>query len=141
MCSYFHPLIRLTDHWILKTLLSILATIYAHDPQMVVVTSLLIALDFGTGLWAAYEEGGLAAITSGDMRRTVKKIIQYVILLSAVGWVAKTYGMMAWSLEFCYALVGLTELTSVIENISREGGVVYRIWMRIRNRVEEIILP
>ncbi len=81
----------------------------------------LVMLDLITGVWAAVKRG--EKITSSGLGRTVAKVVVYQgALLTA--FLAQTFliGDALPALALVSSFIGVTELTSVLENLSTISG-------------------
>lgn len=99
---------------------------------------LLVFADMATGITAAKHRG--EAINSKGMRRTVRKIIGYFAAIVCVHGcdfvfeVQKSYGFdMTFSVA---ALIALTELKSVLENVSSYTGI--EIWKNFTDSLPDV---
>lgn len=131
---YYRPLIALSDHWALKAALSALASLLTHDVQLVVLIALLVCIDLLTGIWKALQEG---TFTANGLRQTAGKVAVYAVLLVSVGALSNAFEMLAWAITITYGYVAVTEVTSIVENIARDDGVVAAIWDDVKGRIHE----
>jgi hypothetical protein len=110
----------LLKNWAIKLSLTILA-IFAPAGPMVLTVGALCIVDLVTGILAARKRG--EAITSAGIGRTVSKLLVYegAVLLAFLTQQYLT-GPAVPCAQIVASLVGLTELTSCLENINELSG-------------------
>lgn len=89
--------------------------------SMVLTTLVLIVIDLITGLVSAHKKGH--KITSAGLRRTLIKFLIYEIAIIAA-YLTQTY-LTGETIPVCSLVsgfIGLTEFTSVIENLNSVSG-------------------
>lgn len=106
----------------------------------ILLCMMLVLADMFTGITAAKQRG--EPINSKGMRRTVRKILGYfaaIVCVHACDYVfevQKNYGFdMAFSVA---ALIALTELKSVLENVSSYTGIDF--WKNFTESLPDIKL-
>ena len=106
--------------WLEALGLSVLA-IFAPIKAVMFATGFMILADFVTGMWAAKKRG--EKITSKGFSRTLAKIFLYEAAL-AVSFIVHQYltGDALPADKLVAALVGLTELKSILENLDSING-------------------
>ena len=105
---------------LLKSLLSVLA-VFAPIKGMLISSLVLIAADLITGIIAAKKRG--ESINSSGFRRTVVKVFVYQASIM-LAYLAQHF-MMSDAIpvtNMIASFVGLTELTSVLENLNSISG-------------------
>lgn len=105
---------------LIKILIAILA-IFTPVKEVMISTLVLIAIDLISGIVAAKKRG--ESIKSSGFQRTLVKIVVYEIAI-AIGFIAQHY-LMGDVIPVCNIIgsyVGLTELTSIYENIDGIAG-------------------
>jgi phage-related holin len=114
-----HVLERVWHHVEAATLA--LVAVFAPIHSVLAVTLTLVVVDLVTGVIAAKKEG--AAITSSKLKRSVGKLLLYELAL-CVSFLVQQYltGELFPASKIAAALIGVTELKSVMENISRISG-------------------
>lgn len=118
--------------WILDVL-AFISLFFAGLAPALLAIGFLIMIDTGTGIWAAYKEGGKKAITSRKAGRIVLKLILYPLAV-IVSKVAEQY--LLPEIPFVRVTVGILatiEVKSVFENMSSLLG--FDLWDRIRERI------
>lgn len=105
----------------LKMLILAVLTVFAPIKASVIAIFVLTVLDLITGVIAAHKEG--QPITSAGFKRTVIKLALYEIALCAAFLVQQylTQDLFPAS-KLVAAIVGLTELKSMLENMDRISG-------------------
>lgn len=100
--------------------LAILA-VFAPIQGMLVTALVLIVVDLITGVMAARKQG--TPITSAGFRRTASKLLVYEIAI-AIAYLAQHYLMndAIPAASIVSGFVGLTELTSCMENLNTLSG-------------------
>lgn len=113
--------------------LSVLA-VFSPIEAVIMSVFALVAADFITGVWASKKKG--KKITSGGFKRTVGKLFLYEIAICAA-FLVQTYltGDLLPALKLVSALIGLTELKSVLENLDAINGDSF--FNSILNRVAQ----
>lgn len=98
-----------------------IAAIFAPAKEMMLTALVLILVDLVTGVMASRKEG--SKITSAGFRRTVSKLLVYESAI-ALAFLAQHYLMNDTipAASIVSGFVGLTELTSCLENINILGG-------------------
>jgi hypothetical protein len=105
----------------LKALLISVIAVFAPAKAMILTTLALLVMDLATGLLAAKKQG--IPITSAGIRRTVTKLFVYECsVLMAYLTQAYLTGDTVPVSNIVAGLIGLTELTSVLENLNIIGG-------------------
>lgn len=133
--SYDKPLRGLADSWILKTLVSLLAALFTADPEPVALVCILVIIDFVSGIYAAKRKK--QKIRSKIMRRTGVKVIEYIVLLSLITAVSNTFELVDWAAPMAYLYVSLTELFSIMENMTGSKSRARTIWMKIVAEIKD----
>lgn len=100
--------------------ISILA-ILAPIKMVIIMTLVLVVVDLITGVIAAVKRK--EPITSAGFRRTTVKILVYELVV-ILGFLAETYltGSVIAISKIISSFIGLTELTSIAENLSDITG-------------------
>ena len=91
------------------------------EPSRDALTALLIVMgvDWTTGVCVALKE---REISSRGLLRGCGKLLAYFVLIIAAIQVARASPtILSWLPEVIFAYIGLTELTSIIENIGKMG--------------------
>lgn len=98
-----------------------LLTLFAPIKAMMIATGALVVADFILGLVAALKRK--ESISSAGIRRTVTKMFVFQALL-VLGFVVETYltGDSVPVIKISSAFIGLTELTSILENLNEISG-------------------
>ncbi len=109
--------------WIKTAILTSIA-FFAPVHKLMYMTVILIGFDLVTGLWAAVKRK--ERISSTKLRRTVAKTIAYqtAIMLSAI--VEWFFLPEIPSIRIVSAMIGITEATSVLENLESVTGLKFR---------------
>lgn len=106
-------------HFLINIGLSLLA-VFAPAKSMILSSLFLVLLDLVTGLMAARKQN--IPITSSGLRRTISKIAVYEIAI-LIAFIAQQYLIKEIPVaNIAASFVGLTELTSCLENIDIIGG-------------------
>jgi phage-related holin len=100
--------------------LAILA-VFAPAQSMIISTLVLVVVDLITGLIAAHKQG--IPITSSGLRRTIGKTLIYEVVI-LIAFLAQQYltGPVIPVSSIAAGFIGLTELTSCVENLNVIGG-------------------
>lgn len=95
--------------------------VFAPIRGMIIAVLVLILVDLITGVWAAYKRK--EAIKSAWMRRTVSKLLVYEIAIM-MSFITQTYlcGDLIPMASIAAGLIGMTELKSILENLSSISG-------------------
>ena len=110
---------------------------FAPVAPMVHAVLVMVLLDLVTGVWAASIRS--EAICSNGLRRTIRKMIGYVLLIIAGHIVDITLLKGSLNLASIFAAyIGLTELQSIRENIACITGndVLQEIWDTIKDKIK-----
>lgn len=104
------------EHWIIA-----LIAIFAPVQGAIATAALLVVMDLFLGIWAAKRRS--EAITSSGIKRTVGKVALYEAAI-CLAFLAQTYliGNLLPVTSLVTALIGLTELKSVFENLDSISG-------------------
>ena len=99
----------------------VIAAIFAPAKGMLLTSLLLIIIDLITGIMAARKSG--EPITSSGIRRTVSKLLIYESAI-VLAFLVQTYmtGDTVPVSNIVTGMIGLTELTSILENMNTIGG-------------------
>lgn len=99
----------------------VIAAIFAPAKGMILTSLVLIIVDLITGIMAARKIG--TPITSAGIRRTVSKLFIYEMAI-VMAFLVQTYmtGDTVPVSSIVTGMIGLTELTSVLENMNTIGG-------------------
>ena len=105
----------------LKLLALSIIAVFAPAKAMIVTTIVLILADLITGVLAAQKSN--EPITSAGLRRTVSKLLIYETAI-LLGFLTQTFltGDSIPVSNIIAGFIGLTELTSVMENLNIIGG-------------------
>ena len=98
-----------------------LLAVFAPAKEMILTCLVLIAVDLITGIMAAKKTG--QPITSAGIRRTISKVFIYETAIM-LGFLTQKF-LLADSVpvtNMIAGVIGLTELTSVLENMNRIQG-------------------
>jgi len=104
-----------------------IVTIFAPIQAALIVALCLVVADLITGVIAAKKQK--EAITSSGIKRTVGKIVLYELAI-CLAFLCQQYltGDLFPASKLVTALVGLTELTSILENLNAiHGAPVFKI--------------
>lgn len=106
--------------YIINTLLAI-ATVFAPAKAMLITCLALVVMDLITGIMASKKAG--KPITSSGIRRTIAKLLIYEVTI-ALAFLTQTYltGESIPVASIISGIVGLTELTSCLENLNTLSG-------------------
>ena len=104
-------------HFIILSIIVVLTPIKAA----IIATIVLTFADMITGIWAAVRRK--EAITSSGLKNTVGKILMYEIAL-IMAFLVQQYltGEILPAAKLVAALIGLVELTSILENLDAING-------------------
>jgi phage-related holin len=104
-----------------KALLITLLALFAPTKQAVLTAIGLCALDFITGILASKKQA--IPITSNGIKKTIIKLVVYLMAI-LLAFVTQQYltGPMLPVMTFVTSMVGLTELTSILENVNIVAG-------------------
>jgi len=103
--------------YLLIATLAVLAPVKA----MMIAASVLVLLDFVTGIWASLKTGN--AVTSAKMGRTVTKMAVYEVAILSCFLVERYLTEDFFPLsKICAGFVGLVEAKSIIENLNAING-------------------
>jgi len=130
---YANPLTGLKENFAIKAVLAVLGSLFASDPQLVALVVILVVMDFLTGVYAAKVRK--ETINSKGFRQTVVKVIEYFFLLAGCTAVANSFDIINWIDEIAYMFTALTELKSIVENITSSESPARRIWMMVRREM------
>ncbi len=125
--------------WLL--LLSTLA-VFAPIKTMLITAGVLVLFDLVTGIWASAKTG--VPISSNRLGRTVTKIFVYQLAIIC-GFLTEKF-LVSDALPFAKlaaGYVGLTELKSIYENLSRISGqdMLRGILNKLNDRVDDKDIP
>lgn len=122
-----------------KTLLSfLLARLLDVDPVVVVALCGLVVVDFITGVYRAWRNGGAESITSKGFRKTFEKVALYAAAILIAMVVGNVCGhserlpefLRSWLLQaphYVFAAVMVLEGGSILENIrGKSFGVIVK---------------
>lgn len=100
----------------LETLILALAAVFAPVKAVMITAMSLVIIDLITGVMAARKRG--EKITSSGFKRTVGKIFLYESAI-CIGFLVQQYltGELFPASKLIAALIGLTELKSILENL------------------------
>jgi len=110
---------------------------FAPIAPMVHAVLIMVFIDLVTGIWAANTR--LEPICSNGLRRTVRKLIGYTILIISGHIVDVTLLTGCLHLASIFAgYIGITELQSVRENVACITGndVLQDIWIAIKEKLK-----
>jgi phage-related holin len=110
---------------------------FAPVAPMVHAVLMMVFIDLITGVWAANSRKEI--ICSNGLRRTIRKMIGYVILIISGHIVDVTLLSSSLHLASIFAAyIGLTELQSVRENVACITGndVLQDIWEVIKEKIK-----
>ncbi|MBV5327201.1 MAG: phage holin family protein [Chlorobium sp.] len=118
-------------------LLASFVAYFAPSAPLIHAVLIMVLIDLITGVWAATTRA--EKINSNGLRRTVRKMIGYVILIISGHIVDVT--LLSGSLHLASifsAYIGLTELQSVRENVACITGndVLQDIWETIKEKIK-----
>lgn len=134
---WLYPLVALRDDGLLKSVLStlgaILGSLFVADPQWVLLVTLLVILDFASGVLAARMRS--EKIGSWGIRQTGIKAFEYIMLLAACMMVANSFELVDWLDTTAFMYVSLTELKSIVENVTDPDGTGRKVWKLIQNEL------
>lgn len=105
----------------LKSISIAIIAVFAPAKAMILASLALIAIDLVTGLLAARKQE--IPITSAGIRRTISKLVVYEVAI-LIAFIAQTYllGNTIPAANIVAGLVGITELTSCLENLNIISG-------------------
>jgi phage-related holin len=105
----------------LKTLAIAIIAVFAPAQAMILSSLALVLIDLITGVMAARKQS--VPITSGGLRRTISKLFIYELAI-LLGFLTQTYltGEHIPVASIISGFIGLTELTSCLENLNIIGG-------------------
>lgn len=105
----------------LKILAISIIAVFAPAKAMILTSLALVLVDLVTGVLAARKQG--QPITSAGLRRTISKLFIYEIAI-LLGFLTQHYltGDIIPVSNIIAGFVGLTELTSCLENLNTIGG-------------------
>jgi phage-related holin len=128
------PLEGLSDNSLIKAIIAALLTLVASDVQVVVLIAALVIMDLITGIVAALRRK--EAIRSWGFRQTGIKTIEYMFLLTGCTMVANAFDIMSWLDTSAYFFVAVTELKSIIENVTSSEGAARKVWERLKREIQ-----
>lgn len=102
-----------------------------HIPLVGALT-VLVAIDFATGVYAAYKTG--EQIESRRMIKTAIKWTLYMLMLSAAHLTEELVQFHAYLADVTLAFLGATELISILENVGKTGVAIPQ---RLLNKLEK----
>lgn len=106
-------------HHLFGLLLAILA-VFAPAKGMILSAAALITIDLVTGILASRKQG--IPVTSAGLRRTISKLLVYEVAIM-LAFITQQYLMPEIPVaNIASGFVGVTELTSCLENINIIGG-------------------
>ncbi|MEM6326359.1 MAG: phage holin family protein [Bacteroidota bacterium] len=147
----YTPLTGLHDLWALKLALTglgtalieigsrvvgIYETLVHVEPLLIAAVFGLVALDFVTGLLAAKKRG--EPIRSRAMRRTGFKFLEYAALILAASFLTNAFaasplaGLTALLQHGVILYIALTEMMSILENVTGSRAAALRVWGWVR---------
>lgn len=99
----------------------VLASIFSPAQSVLLAALSLIMVDLITGVWASVKRG--EKITSAGFQRTLVKLMVYEVAI-ALGFIAQHYlmGDAIPVMNMVGSYVGLTEMTSIYENLNTISG-------------------
>lgn len=105
----------------LESLALAIIAVFAPIQAAITTVAILIAIDLITGIMASKKRG--EPITSAGIKRTVGKVMLYEAAL-CVSFLVQTYltGDILPAVKLISALVGVTELKSILENMDSISG-------------------
>lgn len=105
----------------LKALLLSILAVFAPAQAMILTALALVVMDLITGVLAAKKQN--IPITSAGLRRTISKLFIYEIAIM-LGFLTQTYltGDHVPVASIISGFIGLTELTSCLENLNTMSG-------------------
>lgn len=105
----------------LESLALAIIAVFAPIQAAITTVAVLIAIDLITGIMASKKRGG--PITSAGIKRTVGKVLLYEAAL-CVSFLVQTYltGDILPAVKLISALIGVTELKSILENMDSISG-------------------
>ena len=92
---------------------------FPHDPTPLMILLSVMGIDWLTGVAAAIKEREWSS--RGLLRGGGKLVAYFVLIIAALQVSLMAPNILSWLPEVTYAYIGLTELTSIIENIGRLG--------------------
>lgn len=106
---------------ILVNLLMSALAIFAPVKAVLIATAVLVAADLILGIIASVKQG--IPVTSAGLRRTISKLLVYEAAVM-LGFLSESYltGSMIPLSKIISAYIGLTEITSIVENLNIING-------------------
>ncbi len=104
-----------------KLLLVALLTVFAPIRSVLLTALTLVMVDLITGMLASRHRG--EKITSAGLQRTIVKLVVYMLAI-ILAFLTETYltGTTVAVCKIVTSFVGLTEITSIIENLNELSG-------------------
>ncbi len=98
-----------------------LLAVFAPVKTVLITSLVLVVADFLTGVWGAWKRG--EKITSGGFKQSVVKATIYELAI-VLAFVAEHFliGDLLPATKIIAALIGLTELKSILENLDSING-------------------
>lgn len=114
-------------------IVAFLAVFFAELQSAMLAVGFLIIADTFTGIWGAYREGGIHAITSRKLGRIITKLILYPLAL-IVAKVAQQYLAPAipWT-DVTAGIIAVVEVKSIFENMGALLG--FNLWDRVKKAI------
>lgn len=105
----------------IKSLIISILAVFAPAKAMILSSLALVVVDLITGVWAAHVKGDV--ITSSGLRRTLVKLFVYEVAV-LLGFLTQHYlvGDEMPVASLIAGFVGITELTSCLENLNAISG-------------------
>lgn len=129
---------NLSDHWVVKAVVSAVVSLFVQDPKFIVLIFILVFLDTATGVVAALKRGD--KISARKFGNTSVKLLLYLCLVLATVAVANAFpDLLGWLDNSVFMYVCLTELFSVFENVSETNEKLRDFLAKIKDRIMGII--
>lgn len=130
-----YPLVSLWDDSLVKGILAALGALFASDIQLILLVSILVIIDFITGVWAAHGRG--EKVASWGFRQTGIKTVEYTVLLACTTMVANSFDVVEWLGTLAFLFVSLTELKSIMENLTDDDSAAGRVWVLLKKELSK----
>lgn len=142
--SYLRPIERALDAFPWASIVALVLTtldlawgLIQTRAELVVLLVLLVSIDFISGIWRSWIHD--EEIKSRIMRRTVVKVLEYMVVLSVAIMVTRAFefegvpraiSIIVGQLDiWCFLFVALIEARSVLENITGKRASKVSKWV------------
>ena len=103
-------------------LVALLIKLFGDNYIIYEALMILVIIDFLTGIICSFRNG--KKITSFGMTRTIKKVMLYAFFMISVHQLYRITLYLNWIQIFAITFLAITELLSIIENLSRAGILI-----------------